>query len=92
MAASAMRCIAALEASGVSTWSRWLRSARRRREVLDGVVEVDGGVALLHPYVDTMCLGSLGTIGSVRPDSSLGSSSLYDVNTLIVYITSPIQL
>ena len=49
-------------------------------------------VALLHPYVDTMCLGSLGTIGSVRPDSSLGSSSLYDVNTLIVYITSPIQL
>ena len=51
-----------------------------------------GSVASLHPYVDTMCLDSLGTIGSVRPDSSLGSSSLYDVNTLIVYITAPTQL
>ena len=26
-------------------------------------------VALLHPYVDTTCLGSLGTIGTIHPDS-----------------------
>ena len=46
-----------------------------------------GSVALLHPYLDTMCLGLLGTIGSLRPDSSLGLSSIYDVSALSVHIT-----
>ena len=43
MAASAIRSMAALEASGVSAWSSWLRSARRRWEVLDGMERADGG-------------------------------------------------
>ena len=44
-------------------------------------------VALLHSYMDTMCLGILDTIGSLRPDSSLGLSSVYDVSALSVHIT-----
>ena len=36
---------------------------------------VDYSVAILYPYEDTMCLGSLGTIGPLRPDSSVGPSS-----------------
>ena len=46
----------------------------------------------MHPYVDTMCLGILGTIGSLRPDSSLGLSSVYDVSALAYTSPSSIQL
>lgn len=36
MAASAMRSMAALDASGVAARSSWVRSARRRCDVLEG--------------------------------------------------------
>ena len=48
--------------------------------------------SLMHPYVDTMCLGILGTIGSLRPDSSLGLCSVYDVSALAYTSPSSIQL
>ena len=48
IAASAIRSIAALDASGVVARSSWLRRARRRCEVGVGVAGVDGvaGTAL----------------------------------------------